>query len=164
MDNWAVLEAFIRRVYNPKGEIDPISRAEFNQTLSLEAYDYPLEFTDLVSGQTQTKTFAIASNADFVMTSPRYRAVVDDANRDVIPQVKILLTDTGSNAQLMSDATDISTYFGQIGKAPYDIMYPRIINGRSAMSVQVTSYAAAETYSFLELTFAGVLVRAYSNG
>ena len=157
MDNFAQLESFVRRIYNPDG--DP----RVDATLTIQPYAYRVNFTDLAAAGEQVKSINISANADFILTSPRYRAKVDDTANDVIPQVMVLLTDTGSSEQLTNDQVDISTYFGQIGKAPYTIEYPRIISGRSSLSVALSNYSTALTYD-IEMTFAGVLVRSYGKG
>jgi hypothetical protein len=42
--------------------------------------------------------------------------------------------------------------------------YPRVISGRSSLTVQVTNYApAAETWGTLDLFLQGVSVRAYGD-
>ena len=149
----ADLENFIRRNY----------RLDGNVQISIEPYAYELAFTTLASGDTQTGTIQIQANADLVLTSPRFRCVQDSTDaalRDVVPEIKLLLTDSGSQQQLMNTGVDISTYFGQIGRAPYDLMYPRIISGRSAMVIQAQNYGTV-TYERLELTFAGVLVKGF---
>lgn len=157
MDNFAQLESFVRRVYNPNN--DP----RVDETLTIQPYAYRVRFDDLAAGGEAVKNIAISANADFILTSPRYRAKVDDADGNVTPQILVLLTDTGSSEQLTNDQVDISTYFGRVGDAPYTIEYPRIISGRSSLSVAIQNYSAAKTYD-VEFTFAGVLVRSYGKG
>jgi len=163
VDNFNAIEAFVRRVYNPSG--DPTLDAK----ISIQPYAYRAAFADLLNGTSPQQVIQIAANADFVLTSPRYRAVVDNVvdntQLDAPPLVRILLTDTGSQEQLMSEAVDLTTYFGHIRTAQFEIQYPRIISGRSGMSVQVTNYSniltTPQDYKLLELTFAGVLVRGF---
>ncbi len=156
--NWSYLVEFIRSQYNPNN--DPVR----NQQLEIQPYSYRLSFTDLQPGQTVSKVLSISAQADFILVSPRYRACVetdDDTLGDVVPKVLTLISDAGSNQQYSNDQVDISTYFGQIGRAPYDQQYPRIMNGRGAITLQITSYATSEVYSQIEFVFAGVLLKNY---
>lgn len=149
-DNWKSIEDFIARTYKIRGEVN------------IQPYSYRVAFDGLAPAESVTNILAANANADFILTSPRYRAVDQDGD-SVEPQVRVLLTDTGSAVQLSDQAVDLTTMFGRIGSAPYQIEYPRIIAGRSSLQVQVTNYSTTKTYAFIELTFAGVLVQSYKS-
>lgn len=153
--NWSEVRAFVYEAYKGVPGFSPAQ-------VEIQPYSYRVSFTDLTNGTSQTKNLAVAANADFIITSPYYRAGVadTDASGDVVPLVTVLITDTGSNQQFSNDQIDISTFFGQLGKAEYNLPFPRIVNGRGALTVAVTNYAVALDYD-IELTFAGVLVRSY---
>jgi hypothetical protein len=165
VDNYNAIEAYVRRVYNPSGN------PAIDQRIIIEPYAYPVNFLDLTAGTPQQTTMQIAANADFVLTDPRYQAVRDvDAltlDPDVAaPLVSILLTDSGSQQQLMSTATALPTYFAHIASAAPKFMYPRIISGRSGLTIQAFNTSDVLTtpvvYPLVSLTFAGVLVRGVS--
>lgn len=160
VDNFNAIEAFVRRVYNPGG--DP----NLDAKIVLQPYAYVLNFDDLAAGATANKTLNVAANADFVLTSPRYQAVVNTAGgEDVSPMINILLTDTGSQERLSDQAVNLASYFWHPRTAAGELTYPRIISGRSGLSVEVSNYSdimtATIAYKRLELTFAGVLVRGF---
>lgn len=155
--NFGQIDDFVRRVYNPQ------NLPAVDASLSIQPYAYRLLFQDLAAGALSTQQININANADFIITSPRYRCYINDTNNDVAPAVTVLLTDTGSSEQLTNDQVDLTTYFGHIGTAPYEFEYPRIISGRSALTVQLFNYSSALTYN-IELTFAGVQVRSYGRG
>lgn len=145
------LESFISRFYPGK-------------SLLIVPYAYPLTFNTLTFGTSQTAQIAIAANADFILTRVRHHAAIAAAAQNVSttvnPNVRMLVTDSGTNEQFTAAAVDLANY-SQYGQAPEQLPYPRIVAGRSNLTVQVTSYEAAVTYSTLDILFEGVLVRAY---
>ena len=162
VDNFNAVEAFVRRMYNPSG-----NRA-LDAKISIQPYAYALSFEAVAAGAAPVQTLQIAANADFVLTSPRFRAVVDAVGPladSPNPLVRVLLTDTGSQEQFMSQLVDINTFFGKIDRAEYTLMYPRVISGRSGLQVQLQNYSnilgTPTAYLRIELTFAGVLVRGF---
>lgn len=162
VDNYNSIEAFVRRVYNPHG--DP----QLDAKLSIQPYAYRCSFAAVAPGASPQTVINIAANADFVLTAPRFHAVIDAAgaaNHDNSPLIRVLLTDTGSQENLMSEAVDLLSYFGHPETAEFQLQYPRIISGRSGLAVQINNYSniltAPETYILVELTFAGVLVRGF---
>jgi hypothetical protein len=78
----------------------------------------------------------------------------------IAPLVRILVTDSGSNEQFTNAAVDIENYSTN-GNIVNDLPYPRIVSGRSTLTVQVTSYEASVSLN-LDVSIEGVLVRAYS--
>lgn len=137
------------------------------RTLLLVPYHYNLTFTSLTAGQTQTSTLNITANADFIFTMLHHRATSSAASTQNVstklaPYVRILITDSGTNEQFMSSAVDLENYSTN-GNIVNDLPYPRIISGRSTLTVAVTNYDTANTVAILDLAFEGVLVRAYSN-
>lgn len=156
VDNYNAVEAFVRRMYDPTGELA--------QQISINPFSYRVLFENMAPGDAPTLPINIAANTDFVMLSPRYRAAtVTDV--DAIPLVRVLMADTGSQMRVMAEAMDITTMFGQIGKAPYEFMYPRVISGRSGVSVQAINYSdiltTPITYKSLEIVLAGIEVRGF---
>jgi hypothetical protein len=70
-----------------------------------------------------------------------------------------LVTDSGSNEQFTNAPVDIENYSTN-GNIINDLPYPRIISGRSSLTIAVTNYDAAQTYN-LDVSIEGVLVRAF---
>lgn len=164
IDNYNAVEAFVRRMYNPDG--NPV----IDQRLTIQPYAYPVTFTKLTAGTPQSNVIRIAANADFVLTDPRFQVVrdVDASTLDpdvAAPLVSILLTDTGSQEQLMAEAVPLSTYCAHIASAAPFFMYPRCISGVSGVTVQVANTSDILTtrivYPAVHIVLAGVLVRGY---
>lgn len=144
------------------------SRFYGGRPLLLTPYAYVTTFTTLTFGTSQTSTINITANADFILTQLHHRAVVDltavqtSATKNA-PYVRCLITDSGTNEQFTNAAVDLEGYSTN-GNIVNLLEYPRIISGRSTLTVQVTNFgtAAAVTLASLEIQLHGVLVRAYT--
>lgn len=144
-----------------------VSRFYQGRPLLITPYAYNLTFTptQLAAGATTSRVINIAANADFVATEFAYHAASGTpasqttANED-IPFIRMLVTDSGSNEQFTNAAVDINTYASREAFLR-PLPYPRIVSGRSTLTVQLTNYSSTVPYS-LDLTLNGVLVRAYS--
>lgn len=148
------IEAFVARFYPGKRVL-------------ITPYVYPAIFAALTQGLTLTTAVQIAANADFVFMGCRHRAVVgtvvgQNVSTKPAPMVRMLITDSGTSENYTQGAVDLELYSTNDSKV-INLPYPRIVSGRSALTVQVTNFApAAETYSTLEVDLVGVLVRAYT--
>jgi hypothetical protein len=146
----ADIENFAARFYQGRG-------------LLLTPYAYNTNFAALAQGATASNVINIAANADFIVTGLHHRANTGSAQNistKTAPFVRVLLTDTGSNEQFTAQAVDLENYSTN-GNIVNQLPYPRILSGRSSVTVQATSYApTAETYN-LDIMLEGVLVRAY---
>ena len=133
--------------------------------LLITPYAYVLTFSALAAAGSATQTLSIAANADFVLTHIHYHANVAAAGQTVatktVALARMLVTDSGSNEQFTSAAVDLENYAAN-SFALNSLDYPRIISGRSTLTVQMSNYDAAQTYN-IDVSFSGVLVRAYSN-
>ncbi len=147
----ADIEAFASRFYQ-------------GRALLITPYAYTVTFSALLAGATASQVINIAANADFMALMFHHRANVAAAAQTVsnktAPLVRILVTDSGSNEQFTSAAVDIENYSTN-GNIVNDLPYPRIVSGRSTLTVQLTSYEASQTLN-IDVSIEGVLVRAYS--
>lgn len=148
------------------GEIEAFaSKFYAGRALLLTPYGYNLTFDALAPGATATQTLNIAANADFIALTLHHRANVAAALQNVstktAPLARILVVDSGSNEQFTNSAVDLENYSTN-GNIINTLPYPRIISGRSTLTVTLTNYDAAATYN-IDVFFEGVLVRAYSN-
>ena len=134
------------------------------RALLLTPYGYNLTFSSLAAGTSATQTVNIAANADFIITGLHHRANVAAAAQNVstkvAPLARILITDSGSNEQFTNSAVDLENYSTN-GNITNKFDYPRIVSGRSTLTVQLTSYEASQTLN-VDVFFEGVLVRAYA--
>jgi len=148
------------------GEIEAFASKFYGgRPLLLTPYAYNLTFSSLAAGASATQTLNIAANADFIMLGMHHRTNVAAAGQNVstktAPLARVLITDSGSNEQFMNSAVDLENYSTN-GNIINKLDYPRIISGRSTLTVQLSSYEASQTLN-VDLAFEGVLVRAYSN-
>jgi len=147
------------------GEIEAYASKFYQgRPLLLTPYGYNLTFSSLAAGASQSQTLNITANADFIMVGLHHRANIAAASQTVsnktAPLARILLTDSGSNEQFTNAAVDLENYSTN-GNIINLFPYPRIISGRSTLTVQVTSYEASATLN-IDVFFEGVLVRAYT--
>jgi len=122
-----------------------------------EFFTYELDFASLASGTSDSGSFNIQADSDFVLQKLGYFADIaaaaqTDSTR-VIPLVSLTITDTGSGRQLMSSATPIPSIFGT-GQLPFILPTPRLFQARSNVAVTVQNFDAAATYN-LKLSFIG---------
>lgn len=147
------------------GDIEAFaSRFYQGRALLITPYAYTITFSSLTAGASASQVINIAANADFMALMFHHRANVAAAGQTVsnktAPLVRILVTDSGSNEQFTNAAVDIENYSTN-GNIINDLPYPRIVSGRSTLTVQVTSYEASQTLN-LDISIEGCLVRAYS--
>lgn len=149
---FAQLEAYCGRFYG-------------GRPLLITPYAYTVTFSSLAPAATSSSVINVAANADFVVTEFHARANVALAAQTIsnmtAPLVRILVTDSGSNEQFTQAAVDLVTY-ATFGNYSNELPYPRIVSGRSTLTIQLTNYSASETYN-IDIVAMGVLVRAYSN-
>ena len=132
--------------------------------LLLTPYGYNLTFSSLTAGSSASQVLNITANADFILLNIHHRANVGAAGQTVsnkvAPLARMLITDSGSNEQFTNAAVDLENYSTN-GNIINLLPYPRIISGRSTLTVQLTSYEASQTLN-IDVFFEGVLVRAYA--
>ena len=131
--------------------------------LLMVPYAYTVTFTALAPGAQQSQSLSITANADFILTALRYRASIGTAQNvstKTAAYARVLITDSGSNEQFTNAAVDLENYSTNGGDSR-DLPFPRFLQGRTALTFQMTNYApTAETYSTIDLFLEGVLVRA----
>lgn len=131
----------------------------------VQPYAYNVTFLALAQSASDQKQLQIAANADFVLLGINHRAQIGAAqtvSTKTAPFVRMLVTDSGSNEQFTNVAVDLENYSTN-GLGVQNLPYPRIVSGRSALTIQVTNYApTAETYTSLDILFSGLLVRVLS--
>jgi hypothetical protein len=126
-------------------------------------YSYQLNFLAVGVGATVTQTLSITANADFIHCATAVSADLAGAAQNlgnaVLPNVTILITDSGTNEQFSSAPVPLMSFATKVPNRDGDThVYPRFIAGRSSLTVQVTSYEAVNTPN-IRITLEGVLVR-----
>lgn len=124
---------------------------------------YELDFAALAAGATANGAIQIQADSAFRWTKSSYSANIAaaafTANSRPIPNVTILVTDTGSGRQLFNTAVPIPNIMGE-GDLPFILPRDYIFEPRSSMSVSVSNYDAAVTYN-LRLSFIGTKIFNY---
>jgi hypothetical protein len=133
--------------------------------LLLTPYAYVLTFSSLAANTSATQTLSITANADFIFTMMHHRATSSayagqTVSTKVAPLARILITDSGTNEQFTNAAVDLENYSTN-GNIVNDLPYPRIVSGRSTLTIQLSSYEASATIN-VDLSLEGVLVRAFT--
>jgi hypothetical protein len=149
--NFRDLEAFASRFYQ-------------NHPLEITPYAYSMTFSNLTAGATALQTLNFQANADFILTHIQAQGVNHASSTNIthatqiLPLVRMLLTDSGSSQPLTNTPIDLSAYV-EIGNFEKGLPYPRFLSGRSSLQVQLTSYDTALAYD-IDVSFHGVNVRA----
>lgn len=121
-------------------------------------YTYNAVFSaGIAAAGNATVNVAITADAPFLIVNSTYEADVAGsavtASSYVYPLMSVLLTDTGSNRQMMDVAVPVTSIFGN-GQFPYVWPEPKLMPANSVLQVQVTSFEAANT-NRLRLSFNG---------
>jgi hypothetical protein len=131
-------------------------------------YYYTLNFTSLAAGATQSQQLSITANADFLYLSTSYRANATAYDNSIsnlqVPFVRILITDSGTNEQFMYSPISLANYCTNNIVAEDSMMpFPRIVSGRSALTIALSSYEASTAYAQIDVVLLGCLVRVFNN-
>lgn len=132
--------------------------------LYLVPYSYPIDFTDVASNATQSGILTLSANADFIALGIRFIAAGDSSYTIMSKpagDVRCLITDTSSGDQFTNGSVLLENY-GTNGTGEILFDFPRLLAGRSALSVQVTNQTGAEII-VLQMEMHGALVRAWSD-
>lgn len=130
---------------------------------------YALIFSSLANGTTQTGQIQISANGDFFMTRITFAAnntnAAQTASTLIVPELRLQIQDSGTDELFANQATDISSMasLSAFPNKDEDEPYPRIISGRSTLTLTLTNAEAANTYN-VEVVLAGVLVKTYGGG
>lgn len=130
------------------------------QNRKYNAFDffiYEVDFSALASGASQTNSFTIQQEADFLLTKITLQADIAAAGQTestrVIPLATIMINDTGSGRNLMSSAVPLANIFGT-GGLPFILPRQRLFVASSVVNITLTNFGAANTYN-IRLSFIG---------
>ena len=130
------------------------------EQLSYQAYDffvYEVDFSDLASGASQTSSFTIQQEADFLLTKITMLSDIDGAGAtsatQPIPLVSIMINDTGSGRNLMGSAVPLPNIFGS-GGLPFILPRQRLFVASSVVNVTLTNFDPLNNYD-IRLSFIG---------
>ncbi|SRR5216684_4059971 len=105
---------------------------------------------NIAAGVSVTVNVQIDAGSPFLIVSQSYYANTLNAaaNRQttVVPDCVVLITDTGSNRQLMDVAAPIDAIFGS-GQFPFILAEPKLMQANSQLSCQITNRDAAAGFN-----------------
>lgn len=117
----------------------------------LDAIDltyYQTLVSALAPGASLPSQINIDAGTDFYWIATTYQADIAEAAQTestlVIPLVNVVITDTGSQRQLMNAAVPLPCIAGP-GERPYRLILPRLFRANSIITFNWTSYVASGT-------------------
>lgn len=127
------------------------------QYIAKDFFTYEVNFANLLAGSSQTQTFTIQADADFLLSKLAFLATIgnvafDDSTRP-IPNVNVTIQDTGSGRNLMNTAVPVASIFGT-GQLPFILPRQRIFLANATVNVTLTNFDVAADYD-LYLSFIG---------
>lgn len=111
----------------------------------------------LAPGASANSIINIEADSDFILQKFTYEAdesgvAFTDSTRP-LPNVNVLLTDSGSGRQLMQNPTPIPSIFGT-GELPFILSNPRFFSRNTTIQVAYTNFDVAASY-VIRLSFIG---------
>lgn len=132
------------------------SQGNVSRTIK-DFYIYRTTYDSLTFGTSQTDSFTVEADSDFMLHKLAAFADIAGAaqtsDTQVVPLATALITDTGSGRQLSSGAIPIPSYFGT-GRLPFILPMPKLFLARSVVQVQVENFSASTDYN-IKLAFIG---------
>ena len=139
---------------------NPATSVKFDEDFFV--YQFP-NFTSLAVGGNQTQSVIIQADSDFLIEKLTFQAdlagVAQNDSTRVIPNVTVLITDTGSGRQLSNVAVPITSLFGT-GQEPFILPRPKRIAARSTLQAIVVSFEAVSVPT-IRLSLIGRKIFAY---
>jgi hypothetical protein len=122
-------------------------------------FTYSMELpTGLANGLTNSATFTIDNDSDFLWQKSTYFVNVGDAgfNEDSrpIPGVTLVIKDTTSGREMSTTQVPISAMFGT-GELPFILPVPKLLARVTTISVTFANITDDTDYSFIGLYFHG---------
>ena len=155
----ADLERFILALYATQDYPEP--------TLYKAPFGYPIAVTGLAQSASTTQTLSITGNADFLLLDVFYRpqiAAAQTVSTKTAAFIRMLVVDAGTNEQWTNTTVDLENYANNGNSGRKVLPYPRLIQGKTALTITFTNWApTAETYSF-EVFLSGVQVKVMNQG
>lgn len=125
-------------------------------------FSYTLRFQSVAEAATPSQNLQIDAGSDFYLTALAYFATVNGntavltVSSVAVPVVTALITDSGSNRQLMNAPVPISLIFGD-GNHPHRLIHPRLFFRNSTITVLLAAADNSQnlTYDNIWLNFEG---------
>lgn len=111
-------------------------------------FSYPTQFSSIAANTPQTSNVQIDAGSDFFLTAITYSAYLAGsttaitAQTRIIPGVTLLITDSGSNRQLMQNPVPLPLLAGD-GEWPHRLIHPRLFYRNSNIQLAINAYDAS---------------------
>jgi hypothetical protein len=148
------IDAFITAMYTPRGGPVP--------SLTIIPYQYPIApiVALAAAGGVNTQQLVMQANSDFlcfeILTRANIAHAAETVSTETLFQGTVLITDSGSNQQWTNAAVDVENYCST-GFRKNPLPYPKLTEGRSALTVVTTNTSAASAFN-ITMSFSGVLI------
>lgn len=132
--------------------------------LYLVPYSYPINFENVADNATASGILTLSANADFIALGLRHFNASESTFTIMSKQagdLRCLITDTSSGDQFTNGSVILENW-GSNGTGEILFDFPRLLAGRTALSVQLTNLTGL-TSIVTQLELHGVLVRAWSD-
>lgn len=119
---------------------------------------YQTTVASLAAAATLPSQINIDAGTDFYWVATTYQVDLAGAAQTesglIIPLITVVITDTGSQRQLMNAPLPLSCIAGP-GERPYRLILPRLFRANSIVQFNWANYSAATTYTSLYVIFHG---------
>jgi len=149
---------------------DSITNMLAKKTIQPVPYSYTANFavsgaaSALAAGATLTVNINIQADADFLILNQTYDVNSNNSAKTAsnvnIPNIGILMTDTGSGYQMMDAAVPVAEIFGN-GQFPYVLPNPKLLPAKATLQIIANNFEQAQAYN-LRLAFNGVKLYSFN--
>lgn len=118
-----------------------------------DIFSYELSTTALAAAGTATLSFTVQVDSNFLWQAGMM--IVDTTGTvAAAPLITATITDSSSGRQLESQSGPVATWFGT-GQLPFLLPTPRFFRGGTQVTLAISNYSAATTYTNAKFSFMG---------
>lgn len=116
-------------------------------------FSYVIQFTAVAEGDRDSTNIQIDASSDFFLTALTYFATIDsstaviDVSTTVVPVATLLITDNGSNRQLMNAPVPLFLLAGD-GNHPHRLIHPRLFRANSSVAFTLNSINTSQNLTY----------------
>jgi hypothetical protein len=128
--------------------------------VATDFYTYSVAFSDLLQATAQTSSIQIEADSDFEIIKLSAYSIYDTTEATIANleqnqfPFSVMLTDTGSGRNLMSQAVAVPALFGT-AQLPFILPKTKLIYARSVLAVTITNLSSALDFDYVQLCFHG---------
>jgi hypothetical protein len=128
---------------------------------------YTTTFLALAPGASFSQPLQIQANGDFVLLRIGFLANVGNGtlteNNVPVPQIRMQITDSGTDEQYCNLPVDINCFANNEGlaKEKVDEVFPRLVSGASTLNLTLSNYETGGATYNVDVVLTGVLVKTF---